>query len=344
MNIGTRAIGPDAPAFIIAEVAQAHNGDFDRALAFVDALAASGVDAVKFQTHLAACESSLDEPFRVSMGGPDATRFAYWQRMEFTEAQWRTLAKRCADQGVMFLSSAFSLEAVELLADIGMPAWKIGSGEFRSFELVEAMHKAGGPILLSTGMSRFKDITAMVEQMRASDMPFVLFQCTSKYPTPLDEVGLNVLSEFRQRYACPVGLSDHSGSVYPSLAAMAQGAEMIEVHAILEAGDAGVDAAASLVPAEFRMLADARDAFHAMRVAPVDKDEMAETLKEMRGLFSKSAAPARALSAGTVIEADMLVPRKPGTGVPFVDRNDIIGKTLIRDVVPEHVLKWSDVE
>ncbi len=344
MLIGNRSVGRDEPAFIIAEVAQAHDGSFACALDYVDAVADAGADAVKFQTHLAACESSLDEPFRVAMAAVDRTRYDYWKRMEFSESQWRELAGRARERGLIFLSSAFSVEAVELLAAIGMPAWKIGSGEFRSHELMAAVRRTGSPVLLSTGMSRYDEIAAMVDSLRREDIPFALLQCTSRYPVPLEEVGLNVVEELRSRYDCPVGLSDHSGSVYPGLAAMARGAELLEVHVVLDRNHPGPDASSSLTPAELRELAAARDAFARMARSPVDKDAMAGRLEEMRRLFTKSAAPNRPLAAGSIVTEEMLVPRKPGTGIPFGERHKVVGRPLRRDVTPERVLKWSDFD
>lgn len=328
----------------MADVGQSHQGSFDRACAYIEAVGGTGADAIKFQTHMAAFESSLDEPFRIDMNGKDQTRYDYWKRMEFSNEQWAELAHRAKKRGLIFLSSAFSVEAVLLLARIDMPAWKIGSGEFRSFELMEAIQRHHKPILLSTGMSRYDEIERMVEYLRGNHIPHALLQCTSKYPTPLEDVGLNVIHEFRRRYNCPVGLSDHSGSIYPGLAAMAQGADLLEVHVILDRSHAGPDATASLTPGEIRELVKSRDAFSRMTPFPVDKDCMAESLKRMRDLFSKSVAPVRALEAGTILTQEILVPRKPGTGIPYGERDKIIGKKLKRSVDPLHVMNWGDID
>ncbi len=344
IQIGSRPVGRGQPCLLLAEVGQAHNGSFELAREYVAAVAEAGADAVKFQTHLAACESTLDEPFRVAMGGRDRTRYDYWKRMEFTETQWRELAEGAREKGLIFLSSAFSPEAVELLSRVGMPAWKLGSGEFRSFELLQAIRKSGGPVLLSTGMSRYEEIGAMVAQLREQGIAHALMQCTSKYPTALEEVGLNVLRELRGRFGCPVGLSDHSGTLHPGLAAMAQGADLLEVHVVLDRSQTGPDASSSLTPAEIRMLADARDAFARMARSPVDKNRMAEELADMRGLFGKSVAPARALAAGTVLTEEMLVARKPGTGIPYAERDRLVGRKLKVAVDPLRLLGGKDID
>jgi N-acetylneuraminate synthase len=172
----------------------------------------------------------------------------------------------------------------------------------------------------------------------------VVLQCTSRYPTPLADVGLEVIDEYRRRYSCPVGLSDHSGSIFPALAAMARGADVIEVHLTFDRRMFGPDTPASLTAAELELLCKARDAFDEMRRNPVDKDEMAEKLAPMRSLFQKSVAPAASFPAGTLLTRDMLTLKKPGTGIPSDNIDAVIGRRLRRDVSPEHILSWQDID
>src|SRR5688500_1354690 len=138
---------------IIGEVAQAHDGSLGMAHAFIDAIAAAGADAVKFQTHIAAAESTLQEPWRVKFSRQDTTRHAYWKRMEFTEEQWVGLREHAHDRGLEFLSSPFSSEAVSLLARVGVAAWKIASGEVSNLALLEQIAATRLPVFLSSGMS-----------------------------------------------------------------------------------------------------------------------------------------------------------------------------------------------
>lgn len=330
--------------FIIGEVAQAHDGSLGMAHAYIDLAARSGVDAVKFQTHIASAESTKDEPFRVRFSRQDETRYDYWKRMEFTPEQWGGLADHAREKGLIFLSSAFSIEAVNLLESIGMPAWKIGSGEFRSKEMIDTMVKTGKPILLSTGMSRYAEINHAAMWLMEKETPFALLQCTSKYPTPLEEAGLNIIHELHQLHGCPTGLSDHSGTVYPAIAAMAQGAAIIEVHMTFDRGMFGPDVTSSLTPAELELICKARDSFYTMSCNPVNKDILADSLETMRGLFTKSIAPAKYLKAGTVLDDTMMVPRKPGTGIPYAEKEQLIGVRLTRDVSPDRILQWDDLE
>ncbi len=341
--LADRTLGGGAPCYLIAEVGQAHDGSLGTAHAFIDAAAEAGADAIKFQTHIAAAESTRDEEFRVRFSRQDSTRYEYWQRMQFTPEHWAGLAAHAREKGVDFLSSAFSVAAVELLERLDVPAWKVGSGEFRSEDLLAAMTATGKPVLLSTGMSRYSEIADGVARIRALGAPVALFQCTSKYPTPLEQVGLNVLPALRDAHDCPVGLSDHSGSPWPAVAALMQGADMIEAHVTFDKRMFGPDTPASLTFDEFRLLADARDAHAVMRRHPVDKDALADELETMRGLFTKSLAPSRDLARGTVLTADMLTAKKPGTGIAAGRREEFIGRTLARDVAADRLLREEDL-
>lgn len=341
--LGDQPVGPGHRTFLVAEVSQSHDGSLGMAHAFIDAAADAGADAIKFQTHIAAAESTLDEPFRVRFSRQDETRFAYWRRMEFSEAQWAGLAEHARARNLVFLSSPFSVMAVEMLARLGVPGWKVGSGEVKSLDLLEAMLGAGGPILLSTGMSRWEEIDEAFARLRARGAQLVLFQCTSKYPTPLQEVGLNVLDELRRRYDCPIGLSDHSASEYPAIAAIARGCDIVELHVTFHPRVFGPDVPASVTFEQFSRVRDARDSFALMDAHPVDKDAMADGLSAMRNTFGKSIAPSRALPAGTALTADMLTLKKPATGIPADQLAKLVGMKLRRDVVPDRLLNWEDL-
>ncbi len=338
-----KTIGAGSPPFLIAEIGQAHDGSLGTAHAYIDAVAETGADAIKFQTHIADEESTLDEPFRKVFSLQDTTRYDYWKRMGFTEEQWAGLAEHACKQGLIFLSSAFCLKAVDWLQRIGMPAWKVGSGEFRSKELLQAMGHTGSPILYSTGMCSYAEIEETVDWFEEQHFSYALFQCTSMYPVPLEQVGLNVLDEFRARFACPVGLSDHSGTIFPGLAALAKDVDILEVHVTFDRRVFGPDVPASLTLEELKLLADARNAFMVMKQHPVDKDAVAAGMADMRGLFTRSAAPAADLPAGARLTAEMVVAKKPGTGIPYARKDELIGCQLVRDVKKNRLLRWDDV-
>lgn len=240
---------------VIGEVGQAHDGSLGMAHAFIDAIADAGADAVKFQTHIAAAESRTDEPWRVKFSYADGTRYEYWQRMEFSAQAWAGLRQHALDRGLAFLSSLFSLEAVQLLRRVGVAAWKIASGEVAHPQLLDAVAHTGVPVLLSSGMSGWAELDGAVALLRAAGAgPLAVLQCTSAYPVTPEQVGLNVLDQIRQRYGCAAGLSDHSGTVFPALAAVTLGARVVEVHVTLSREMFGPDVAASVTTCEFRQL------------------------------------------------------------------------------------------
>ena len=330
-------------SLIVAEVAQAHEGSLGMAHVFIDAIAAAGADAVKFQTHIAAAESTAAEPWRVKFSEQDASRYDYWRRMEFTEAQWAGLKAHADQRGLLFLSSPFSLDAVDLLLRIGVTAWKVASGELANGPMLERLVGTRLPLLLSTGMSDYDEIDAAVAQARSAGVPHAVLQCATRYPCPADAVGLNLLADFRARYSCPVGLSDHSGTIYPSLAAAALGADVLEVHATLSREMFGPDVASSVTTAELRQLVDGVRFIETMRAHPVDKAAAAAETAPMRRLFTKSVVARRDLPADTLLSADDLALKKPGTGLPAGQLREFVGRRLARAVRADEQLALADV-
>jgi len=329
---------------IMADVAQAHDGSLGTAHAFIDAVAKTGADAIKFQMHIADAESTTREPWRVKFSPQDDTRFEYWKRMEFTEEQWQGLRDHTVEKGLKFLCSPFSLEAVDALTRIGVDAWKIASGEIDNKPMLEAMALTGLPFILSTGMSGVEEIDTAVAMIKALDVPLTLLQCTTEYPCPAENTGLNVLPWMRDRYDVPVGLSDHSGKIWAGLAAAAQGAQMIEVHITLSRDMFGPDVAASLTPEELAQLAEGVDFIEAAMANPIDKDKMAASKADLRRMFGKSIVAARNITAGTVLEADDLSLKKPGNGFPPARLDDILGRRLLKDISTNQQLSEDDLE
>lgn len=341
--IGDRKVGEAHKAFIIAEVAQAHDGSLGYAHSFIDLVAETGADAVKFQTHIAEAETTPLEQWRIKFSYEDDTRYDYWKRMEFTAEQWAGLKKHAEEKGLVFLSSAFSYEAVDLLTRLDMAAWKVASGEVNNFPLLEKMCATGKPLLLSTGMSTTEDIAHQVSFLEARNAPYGLFQCTSKYPTSLDSIGVNVMQDMHKNFSCPVGLSDHSGQIYPGLYAIANGAHLFEAHICFNKLQFGPDTSSSLTPGDFKIIVDARDAFFEMRHNPVDKTSVDENLKTMQKLFYKSVSVRHFLPKGSVLTPDVLTTKKPGVGVLASEIEYFYNKTLNRDFYPTELLSKEDV-
>ena len=329
---------------IVGEVALTHDGSLGLAHAFVDAIATAGADAVKFQTHIAAAESTPSEPFRVKFSRQDATRYDYWHRMEFTEDQWRGLAEHARERGLLFMSSPFSLEAVDLLERVGMRVWKIPSGETSNGRLLDRILETRAPVLLSTGMSPMSEIDAAVSRVRARGVDVGIFQCTTSYPCPPEKVGLNLLSVYRERYGCWIGLSDHSATIYPALAGATLGMDMLEVHVALSREMFGPDVPASVTTSELRQVVDGVRFIETMRAHPVDKDASAQETAPLRRLFTRSVVARSDLPAGTVLGEQHLAVKKPGTGLSPDRLHEIVGRRLTRDVTADQLLTADDIE
>jgi N,N'-diacetyllegionaminate synthase len=328
---------------VIGEVALSHDGSLGLAHAFVDAIAAAGADAVKFQTHIAAAESTPAEPFRVHFSRQDATRYDYWKRMEFSEEEWRGLADHCRERGVLFISSPFSIAAVDMLQRIGQPVWKIASGETSNRQLLDRVLNTGAPVLLSTGMSPVAEIDAAVDRVKARGAQAGVFQCTTAYPCPPEKIGLNLIPVYRERYGCWVGLSDHSATIYPGLAGVALGLDMLEVHVALSREMFGPDVVASVTTSELRQLVDGIRFIERMRANPVDKDDSARETAPLRRLFTRSIVAVRPLAAGAVLAREDLAIKKPGTGLPPSQLDAVVGRRLARAVAADQLLAPEDL-
>jgi N-acetylneuraminate synthase len=329
---------------IVGEVAQAHDGSLGMAHSLIDAIANAGADAVKFQTHIAAAESTPAEPWRVKFSRQDATRYEYWRRMEFTEAQWRGLKEHASARGMLFLSSPFSIEAAELLERVGVAAWKVASGEISNLPLFDRMIASRLPIIISSGMSPWAELDSAVKRIQQAGLDLTVLQCSSIYPTPPEKLGLNLLSDLRERYGCKVGLSDHSGKVFAGLAAAALGAEMVEVHVTLSRESFGPDVPASLTTDELRELVEGTRFIRTALEHPVDKNQMAGELAPMRNLFTKSIVVTADLSAGTLLEGRHVSMKKPGTGLPPNRLSEILGRKLRRPLIAGTFISEDDFE
>src|SRR5680860_1461228 len=167
---------------VIAEIAQAHEGSIILAHSYIEALSKTGVDAVKFQVHIAEAESSIHEPFRVKFSN-DKSRYDYWKRMQFSLEEWKSLKERCEQLNLEFIASPFSNAAVDLLEEVGVKRYKIGSGEVNNFLLLEKIANTGKPLILSSGMSSYLELDKTVKFLEDRDVEYSILQCTTAYPT-----------------------------------------------------------------------------------------------------------------------------------------------------------------
>jgi len=329
--------------FVVAEVAQAHDGSLGTAHAFIDVVADAGADAIKFQTHIARAESTLDEPWRVKFSRQDASRYAYWQRMEFSRDQWQELAAHCAERKLLFMSSPFSLEAVRLLEDLDMALWKIASGEIYNPELIAAVLATGRPVIYSSGMSSLGDLEPLVDQTRTNGNEFAILQCSTAYPCPPELWGLNVMDEISRVFDCPVGFSDHSGDIFAGLAAAALGARILELHVTLSRQAFGPDVVASVTPDELVRLVSGIRQINMSQAVAVSKQDIADQTGALKQVFGRSYALVEDLPGGTRLESRHLTLKKPAGGFGPDRAGELIGKVLAHDKPANRLLVAEDL-
>jgi len=329
--------------FIIAEIGQAHEGSLGIAHSYIDALAGTGVDAIKWQTHIAHAESSPQEPFRVKFSREDATRIDYWKRMEFTHEQWAGIKQHCEEKGMEFISSPFSNAAVELLEELGVKRYKIGSGEVSNFLMLEKIARTGKPIILSSGMSSYEELDRTIEFLRPFGNDLSVLQCTTAYPTAPKDWGLNVLHELKSRYRVPVGFSDHSGSTTACIAATALGANVLEFHVVFDKRMFGPDAPASLTIDETVSLVQSVRTLEQSLASPIDKTDNSR-FTTLKGIFEKTLAVNRPMRKGEAIQFEDLEAKKPKDhGIPASDFRQVIGRTMRHDLEAWSFLTEGDL-
>lgn len=314
--------------YIIAEIGQAHDGSLGTVHAYIDALSGSGVNAIKFQMHIAEAESSKHEPFRIKFSYEDETRMDYWKRMGFTLEQWKGIRKHCDEAGLEFLCSPFSNRAVDWLEEIGVKKYKVGSGEVNNFLILEKIAQTGKPILISSGMSSYEELDTTVTFLKSKNADFSILQCTTAYPTKPQQYGLNIIAELKQRYKVPVGYSDHSARMETCIAAAALGASILEFHVAFDRRQFGPDSNSSLTIDEtIRLVAAVRNISIALQ-HPIDKNNNSD-FSDLKQIFEKSLAVNKNLPAGHVLTFDDLETKKPkGYGIEASKFKEVIGKKL----------------
>lgn len=314
--------------YVIAEIGQAHEGSLGILYSYIDALSQTGVDAVKFQMHIAEAESSMHEPFRVKFSLEDKTRFDYWKRMGFTLQQWKGIKQHCEGLGLDFICSPFSNLAVDWLEEMGVEQYKIGSGEVNNFLILEKIAQTSKPVILSSGMSSYAELDQTVAFLKERKVDFSILQCTTAYPTQPENYGLNLIQELKERYGVPVGFSDHSAKTSTCMAAAALGARLLEFHVVFDRELFGPDSKSSLTIAETKdLVLSVRDIAAALS-NPIDKND-ASDFSTLKQIFEKSLAVNKELPKNYILTFDDLEAKKPrGYGLDARHFQEVIGKKL----------------
>jgi N-acetylneuraminate synthase len=337
-HIGDKAAGDGHPTYVIAEACVNHNGDFDTAIELIDEAADAGADAVKFQLHypehemLAAAmppsdnfEKPLDEIVRET---------------HLTEEQHAKLRDHCAERGVEYLCTAYSREAADALAELGVRMFKIGSGETMNHPLLRWIAKHGRPMLVATGMTELDEVDRTVDVLRETGIEFGLMHCTSEYPPVYDDINLRMVPFYQERYGVVVGHSDHSPDITTALGAVALGAHIVEKHFTLTRDQAGPDHPVSIEPDELTEMVRRIRILEAARGA---EKAVFEREKQIRAWAHHSVVTLKPIAAGERFDDANVWVKRPGTGIPAEKLEDVLGKTAARDLDANVQVDWADV-
>jgi sialic acid synthase SpsE len=341
MKIGSRVIGPEHPPLVIAEVGINHEGQVNKALELVDAAADAGAELVKFQTHITDKEMIPTDmkPGKIS----DERLWDIIKRCELTNEEEAKVQARCAQKGLIYLSTPFSREAADLLNERGVPAFKIGSGECNNLPLLKHIAEFGKPIILSTGMNDLKSIHRSVDLIQSYKVPLSLLHCTSMYPTPYEKVRLGAITELQREFpGVPIGLSDHSLGIWTSLGAVALGACVIEKHFTISRNWPGPDTKISIEPQELKDLVEGSKAIWLARGG--SKNVLAEE-KPVIDFAYATVVSIRPIKKGEAFGLGNLWVKRPGTGKILADKLEaLFGLTAKRDIPIDTQLDPVDIE
>jgi N-acetylneuraminate synthase len=338
-EIAGRRIGDDYPPFVIAEVGINHEGSLAKALELVDAAAVAGADCVKFQCHITEAEMIPTDmkPGQIS----DERLWDIIKRCELTADEEARVQAHCAEKGILYLSTPFSREASDRLESMGVPAFKIGSGECNNLPLVEHIARKGKPVILSTGMNSIDTVRPSVEIFARYGTPLALLHCTSMYPTPYEHVRLGAISDLREAFGLPVGLSDHSLGIYTSLGAVALGASVLEKHFTISREWPGPDVPLSIEPDELAELVKGARAVYLARGGR--KTILAEEQPVIEFAYA-TVVTIRPLKAGEAFTEENTWVKRPGTGqIHARDLEKVIGRTARRDLTSDVHVGWDDL-
>jgi N-acetylneuraminate synthase len=340
LRLGNRAIGPDHPPLVIAEIGINHEGEVGKAIRMVDDAFEAGCECVKFQCHIIEDEMI---PNDVIPGNASESIWDIMSRCALSEEEDIRIKEYVEAKGMIYLCTPFSRAAAERLEKMGVSAYKIGSGECNNYPLVQHIASYGKPVILSTGMNNVSSITPAVAILREAGVPFALMHCTSMYPTPYEKVRLGALQVLTEHFPdAVVGLSDHSIGNYTCFAAVALGASILEKHYTSDKTWPGPDIPISLDPRELKDLIDGARAIHLALGGT--KDILREEQPTINFAYA-SVVSFRDIASGEACTKDNVWVKRPGIGeIKAVDFTKVLGKRAQRHIPKDTLLKWSDLQ
>lgn len=341
VKIADRLIGEGNPCFIIAEAGVNHNGDINQAKRLIDIAKEAGVDAVKFQTFKAEELVSRRSPKAKHIEGEESV-FEMTKSLELGKEDFKQIAEYATRKDIIFLSTPSGEWSTNLLYDLGVPAYKIASGDITNIPLLKYIAKKGLPIIMSTGMANLGEIEDALDAIYSTgNEQVILLHCVASYPTPLEEVNLRVIDTLKQAFQLPVGFSDHTTSTIVPVAAAALGASVIEKHFTLDKNLPGPDHKASANPDELKRILEGIRELEVLLGSPIKRCTKSE--EETKVAFRRSIVAKTDISKGTRITRDMLAIKRPGTGIPPKFLDIVVSRNAKKDIKSEEVIEWEDI-
>ena len=337
-SIEGRRIGYDQPSFIIAEACENHLGDMDVAREMVVRSKLAGADAVKFQHHLPDEEMLPNVPMSSNFNMP---LYDFLKKYSLTLQQHQELKAYCEKVGIIYMCTPFCWRAAEELTDIGVTAFKIGSGELTDIPTLVRIASLGKPMIVSTGMSTFEEIDRTYEALSSRGVPLALTNCLSEYPPLYQDLNLRVISQMQSRYpAAIIGHSDHTPEIYSCLAAVPLGAAILEKHVIVDKTQPCPDQSVSI---DFSELAELVDATRKIEKALGSEKKVHKSEQAIRSWAHRSLVSLSDISEGTKIEDSMVWSKRPGTGIPAFRMDEVVGKVAKKPIKKNSLISWDDL-
>jgi len=336
-------VGEHAPCFIIAEAGVNHNGDINLAKQLIDVAKEAGADAVKFQTFKAedvVTETAEKAEYQKKSTGAKESQFEMIRKLELNRRDFEVLFNYAKEKSIIFLSSPFDKGSVDLLDRLGVPAFKIASGEITNFPLIKYIAKKGKPIILSTGMSTLAEIEEALQVIRGEGIKdIVLLHCITAYPAKTEEINLRAIQTLMKAFRLPVGFSDHTIGITVPIAAVALGAVVLEKHFTLDKNLPGPDHKASLEPEELKQMVEAIRQVEKAKgngiKKPTDEEE------QIKRVARRSVVAKIDISKGTIITEEMLNVKRPGIGIEPKYLDMIVGRKARRNIKKDYILTWE---
>lgn len=339
IEIGGRKIGEDYPVYVIAEGCDNHMGNLETAKEMCLQAKLAGADCIKFQHHLPDEEMLKDVPMSSNF---DIPLYDFLKLHALKLDDHVKLMDYCKKIGIQYLCTPFSLKAAQELNEIGVEAFKIGSGEMTDIPSLIEIAKMGKPMIISTGMCTIEEIQRTYEALVPLGTPIAFTNCLSEYPPKYEDVNLNVICEMKKRFPeAVIGHSDHTPDLYTCYAAIALGACMLEKHVILNKQTPGPDQSVSI---DFFDLHQLCDGANKVKKALGSEKQIHENEKAIREWAFRSIVSRKKINSGDIITQEMIWSKRPGTGIPSYKMPEVIGKVAVRDIEENTLLKYGDFE